>query len=78
MAVRAPGRSNWAALAGAVLSFGRILSATMRAAAPTGTLIQKMSCQPTHVVTAPPTRTPAAIPRLPTAPHSESESPFVR
>jgi len=60
--IRAPGRSDWVALAGAALSFGRILSATMRAAAPTGTLIQKMSCQPAQVVTASLTRTPAAIP----------------
>ena len=58
------GQVELVALAGAALSFGRILSATMRAAVPTGTLIQKMSCQPAQVVTAPPTKTPAAIPRL--------------
>ena len=34
-----------------------------------GTLTQKMSCQPAQVVSAPPNRTPAATPRLPTAPH---------
>ena len=35
----------------------------MSAAAPTGTLIQKMVCHPAQVVRAPPTATPAAMPR---------------
>ena len=37
-----------------------------------GPLIQKMNCQLVQVVTAPPSRTPAATPRLPTAPHMAS------
>ena len=69
MTVKAPGRSNWAKPARAVVSFGRTLRPTAKATTPMGTLTQKMSCQPNQVVSAPPNRTPAAIPRLPTAPH---------
>ena len=34
-----------------------------------GALMKKMVCQPAQVVRAPPSRTPAATPRDPTAPH---------
>jgi hypothetical protein len=70
MAVAAPGRSNWPAPTGAAVSFGSRYMPATTASAPTGTLIQKMSCQPAHVVSAPPSRTPAATDKLPTAPHS--------
>src|SRR4051812_30030597 len=68
-AVAAPGRSNWDRPACSGRLAGRVLYATARATMPIGTLIQKIACQPAHVVSAPPTRTPPATPRLPTAPH---------
>ena len=41
----------------------------MIAPTPIGTFTQKIICQPAKVVITPPTRTPAAMPRPPTAPH---------
>ena len=70
IAVAAPGRSNRASPAGAVVSCGSRCRPATNATTPIGTFTQKMSCQPAHVVRAPPSRTPTATDRLPTAPHS--------
>ena len=72
MTVTAPTRSNWFSEARGVVTRGITLSPTTNAMAPMGALIQKMACQPAQVVRAPPSRTPAATPRDPTAPHRAS------
>ena len=72
MTVTAPGTSKSARLGRVTLCLAMMRCPTSRATRPTGPLIQKMNCQLAQVVMAPPTRTPAATPRLPTAPHRAS------
>ena len=72
MTVTAPGMSKSTTFGRVTLSLAMMRCPTTRATRPTGTLIQKMYCQLVHVVMAPPTRTPAATPRLPTTPHRAS------
>ena len=72
MTVAAPGRSKSATLGRVTVCLAMMRCPTTRATRPIGPLIQKMNCQLAQVVTAPPRRTPAATPRLPTAPHRAS------
>ncbi len=72
MTARAPGKSKSRRLGRGTLTLAMTRRPTSRATMPMGTLTQKMACQLAHVVRAPPRRTPAATPRLPTAPHMAS------
>ncbi len=72
MTVAAPATSNCAMVTRDDGAAGMNLRPASRASAPMGALIQKMACQPAQVVRAPPSRTPAATPRDPTAPHKVS------
>ncbi|HEY5117803.1 MAG TPA: hypothetical protein VIJ00_19935 [Nakamurella sp.] len=75
-AATAPGRSSRASPDRAGPVRGSSTSAATIAPIPMGTLIRKIICQPAQVVIRPPTMTPAAMPRPPTAPHIAR--PFVR
>ena len=72
MTAAAPGRSKAPMVGRGAFCFAMILLPTRSAMSPTGPLTQKMNCQLVQVVIAPPSRTPAATPRLPTAPHVAS------
>ena len=69
MMVTAPGRSN-------CLMRRTTRVPIRRATTPMGPLIRKIKCQLAAVVMKPPTGTPTATPRLPTAPHIAR--PFLR
>ena len=76
MMVTAPGRSNCLMRARVVVLRRTTRVPIRRATTPMGPLIRKMKCQLAAVVMKPPTGTPTATPRLPTAPHSAR--PFLR
>src|SRR4051794_30756924 len=72
MTAAAPGRSKALRADRGAESLTITFRPTTSATRPIGALIQKMNCQLVQVVIAPPRRTPAATPRLPTAPHRAS------
>ena len=69
MTLTAPGRSKSRRLGRGVASWTMTRQPATSATAPMGPLIQKMYSQLAQVVIAPPSSTPTATPRLPTAPH---------
>ena len=68
--VTAPGTSSLRSAPVCALPVATVRRVPTRTATPIGTLMKKTDRQPSALVMIPPNRTPAAMPRLPTVPHT--------